>query len=38
MQPSPDTDEVLPRGFKIVLGTLLLFISIGLMSLLGLFA
>lgn len=32
-----DTD-MLPQGFKVVLGALLLFISIGLMSLWGIFA
>lgn len=29
---------MLPQGFKVLLGTLLLFISIGLMSLWGIFA
>lgn len=32
------TDSVLPNGFKTVIGTLLLIISIGLMSLWGIIA
>lgn len=36
--PETNTDGALPPGFKIVLGTLLLFVSVGLMSLLGVFS
>ncbi len=32
-----DTDGVLPQGFKIVLGTVLLIVSVGVMSFLGVF-
>lgn len=36
--PKSDAEGALPKSFKIVLGTLLLFISVGLMSFLGVFA
>ncbi len=36
--PKPEPDGALPEGFKIVLGTLLLCVSVGLMSFLGVFA
>lgn len=36
--PPPDNDTALPQGFKKVLGTILLVISIGLMSFLGVFS
>lgn len=36
--PKPESDGVLPQGFKTLLGALLLTISIGFMSLWGLFS
>ncbi len=34
----PETDGILPKGFKVLIGVLLLVVSVGCMSLWGVFA